>query len=236
MRIPASSPVLTGLLCGLLLAQAVLAQGAIPTPDRAQPAQTAAPALTAAPTPTAPDSSRPDELHEHGMASLGIRVEGDRLDLRLRVPLHTVLGAESSPRTEKQRQAVRRMAAALRAPHALFVPTPAAGCTAGEVTLRSDAIRPELLGAAASEAQTVHATTMPTSGPPADIRRKAATPAHADLEADFPFRCDKPQSLTGLQVLLFAAFPSLRQVDAVIVTPRGDSGARLSPNRTSLTW
>ena len=128
------------------------------------------------------------------------------------------------------------MAAALRAPHALFVPSPAAGCTAGEVTLRSDTIRPDLLGAAAPGAQTMQATSVPVSGPPADVRRKAAAPAHADLEANFPFRCDKPQSLTGLQVLLFAAFPSLRQVDVAIVTPRGDSGARLSPNRTSLTW
>src|SRR5690606_1247060 len=117
----------------------------------------------AAPAPAAPDASRPDELHEHGIARLGIRVEGERLDLRLRVPLHTVLGTESPPRTEKQRQAVRTMAAALRAPHALFVPTPAAGCTAGEVTLRSDAIRPELLDTAASGVQRAQASSMPTS-------------------------------------------------------------------------
>ena len=60
--------------------------------------------------------------------------------------------------------------------------------------------------------------------------------AHPDLEAQVTFRCAKPQALTGLQVRVFEAFPSLREVGVAIATPRGDSGVRLSPSRTSLTW
>jgi len=35
---------------------------------------------------------------------------------------------------------------------------------------------------------------------------------------------------------MFDAFPALGRIDVDIVTPRGQSGARLSPNRTNLTW
>jgi len=178
--------------------------------------------------------------HEHGVLRLGILVEGDRLDLRLQSPLESMAGFETAPRTEKQRQAVRRMAAILRDPQSLFVPTAAAGCVAGAVTLRADTIAPELLAAPALSAA---GEPVPVSGGPAgsgagkgSSSRRTTAPAHADLEAGFVFRCAKPPALTGLQVKLFDAFPSLRQVQVAIVTPRGDSGARLSPSRTSLTW
>jgi len=178
--------------------------------------------------------------HEHGVVRLGILVEGDRLDLRLQSPLETVAGFETAPRTEKQRQAIRRMAAILRDPQSLFVPTAAAGCIAGAVTLRADAIAPELLAApalpAAGDSVAVSGAPGTSGAAKGSSGRRTTAPAHADLEAGFAFRCAKPQALTGLQVKLFDAFPPLRQVDVAIVTPRGDSGARLSPSRASLTW
>lgn len=173
-----------------------------------------------------------DAAHEHDVAQLSIRVDGDLLALRLRLPLKAALGRETPPRTPRQRQAARQMAAILHDPQSLFVPTAAARCTAGAVTLRSEAIDPHLLAAPRAEA----AGDPTPAGSPKRSTSQATPPAHADLHADIDFRCAAPQALSGLQVRLFDAFPALRQVDAAIVTPRGDSGARLSPNRTSLTW
>ncbi len=175
--------------------------------------------------------------HEHGVASLDVRVGGDLLELRLRAPLESLAGLERAPRTEKQRQAVRSMAATLHGPDALFVPTAAAGCSAGPVTLRSDVLVPALLVAPGASPPAAGA---PATGPAATGRvqeaRKQAPPAHADLEAQVSFRCTRPQALNGLQVRLFDVFPALREIRAAIATPRGDSGVRLSPGRTSLTW
>lgn len=220
MRIPAAMAALCGLgLGGCLLLQAAQAQDAGPG--------------AAAANPSSPSSARVlDAPHEHGVARLAIHVEGDLLDLRLRVPLQTVLGVETAPRTEKQRQAVRNMAATLHDPYSLFLPTAAAGCTADHVTLQSDALAAELLSGSGPPAA---ATAVPASAPPA-AARKATAPAHAELEASTRFRCAKSQALTGLQVRMFDVFPALRQIDAGITTPRGESGARLSPTRTSLTW
>jgi hypothetical protein len=186
--------------------------------------------------------SQDGDPHEHGVGRLQIRVDADRLALRLRVPLQTLLGTEATPRGAKQRQVVRKMAATLRQAQTLFIPTPEADCWPTLVSLASDAIAPELLsfGVTAPPAQVVAISAPPAevvaiSAPPA-AARKPARQAHADLDADIAFQCAKPQLLTGLQVRMFAAFPELRQLDVGIVTPRGDSGARLSANRASLTW
>src|SRR5687768_15134238 len=105
MRIPAGLVALCSLcLVGLLASQAAQAQTPGRGADRIPPA--AAPA-----DPLAASAVLLDGPHEHGVARLAILVEGDRLDLLLRVPLQTVLGVETAPRTEKQRQAVRNMAA-----------------------------------------------------------------------------------------------------------------------------
>lgn len=169
--------------------------------------------------------------HEQGVASLDVRVEGELLDLRLRAPLESLAGLERPPRTDKQRQAVRTMAATLHDANALFVPTAAAGCRTAAVTLSSEVLAPALLAAPGAAAA---ADGGETSGAPAP--RKPAPPAHADLEAQVTFRCARPQALTGLQIRLFDAFPALQGIGVAIVTPRGDSGVRLSPSRTSLTW
>lgn len=42
---------------------------------------------------------------------------------------------------------------------------------------------------------------------------------HADLEHEFGFRCTRPARLRSLQLGLFDAFPRLRRIEAVVVTP-----------------
>lgn len=203
--------------------------------------------------------------HAHGVASLDVQVVDDRLDLRLRAPLASLAGMERPPRTERQRQAVRRMAATLHVPGELFVPTAAADCSAEPVVLRSDVLAPALLLAPEATAATDNppaaspdAARRPTAGrspggrPTAGgataggeatgsaaaggVQAARSPPAQADLEAQMRFRCAKPHALNGLQVRLFDAFPALREIGVTIATPRGDSGVRLSPSRTSLTW
>jgi hypothetical protein len=150
------------------------------------------------------------------------------MELRLRAPLESLVGFETAPRTRNQRQAVKNLALRLHQPHWLFIPSAAARCSQTRVALASPAIEPALLSDAQEIPPAAAAAVVPAA------RRAAAT--HSDLDAAITFTCLAPQSLTGLQVKLFEAFPALLQIDVDIVTPRGQSGARLSPNRASLTW
>lgn len=196
--------------------------------------------------------------HEHGVARLQVAVEGDGLELRFESPLDNLVGFETAPRNDKQRRAVRRMVEQLHQPQRLFVPTADADCTPASVALASDVIKPDLLasgagaggngnttpgtpsGTMASKGEAVTKGDPATKAEPAQkgsqAGRKPADQGHADLEAEISFRCARPQALTGLQVGMFKAFPQIRRIDVQIVTSKGQSGARLSPNRTGLTW
>lgn len=212
----------------------------------------------------APVKAPGPEMHQHDLARLRIALEGNLLSLWLLAPLDGLVGFETAPRTARQRQAVKDLAARLHQPQTIFVPPAAAQCVPAHVALASEVIDSSLLaapsapaGPASSAASSAAPSVPPAAGAaspspaaaqvPAEVppatepsrRRTAArTPSrsHADLEATISFRCGKPQSLSGLQVRMFDAFPTLSRIDVDIVTPRGQSGARLSPNRTNLTW
>lgn len=184
--------------------------------------------LTAVPAPSAAQAPL---AHPHGVARLQVVVEGNAMTLRFESPLYDLVGFETPPRSERQRQAVRKMAARLHRPAELFVPPAEAACTAFVLALDSAVIAPELL-AARDDANAGLGAAKPATRKAA----KAADKGHADLLAVFAFDCAKPHSLAGLQVHLFEAFPELRQLDVEISTTKGQSGARLSPNRTGLNW
>lgn len=192
---------------------------------------------------TTPVTGQGRGAHQHGVARMQVAVEEDAVLLRFESPLDSLVGFETAPRSEKQRQAVRRMAARLHRPQDFFVPTAQAQCAAVGVALVSEVIAPELLAAPAGSGETVaHPGNTGDGGKSKDAARGHAAKAggggtaHADLAATISFRCAKPQSLSGLQVKLFDAFPDLRQIDVEIVTTKGQSGARLSPNRAGLSW
>jgi hypothetical protein len=156
-----------------------------------------------------PTAAHGPGAHVHGVAKLDVAVEGDTLTLGLESPLDNLLGFEHMPRTEKQKAAVRAMADTLNKPAALFVPTPAAQCAPATVKLESPVLK---------EA------------------KKDAGDGHADLDGDFVFRCAHPDALQDIEVKLFGAFPHLRQVDVQVVSPQGQTAARLTPKQQRVSW
>ena len=159
-------------------------------------------------------------VHVHGEAELSVTADGPQLEIQLQAPLDSLVGFEHAPRTDKHRDAVRAMAARLRQAHTLFVPTPAAGCSATAVRLTSSSLPADLLGEAAS--------------PPGQARRSSAE--HSDLEATFTFRCTAPDRLRGLDTALQKAFPGIHSLKVQVVSGRGQKAAVLSRGRTSVQW
>jgi hypothetical protein len=161
--------------------------------------------------------------HQHGVASLELVADGDSFTVTLDSPLDNLLGFERGPRTEAERAQVRAMAQRLHSNAALVLPAAAAGCQLQGVDLASDVITPALLAAAPAAAA-------------------AAAPApkgegHADLEASFRFQCAQPQALKSVALGgLFQAFPRLRQLDAALVAPGVQRGAKLRAQQATLSW
>ncbi|MDQ8023132.1 MAG: DUF2796 domain-containing protein [Moraxellaceae bacterium] len=155
--------------------------------------------------------------HVHGVGELAVSVEGDTLTIALESPLDNFLGFERAPKYEKDFAAVKSMAATLRKTDSLFVPTAAAQCTPVSVKLASDVVAPELLGETSKKVE-------------------GADEDHADLDAQWTFRCANPAVLNGVEVKLFDAFKRFRQFDVALVTPKRQSAAKLSSKARKLSW
>ena len=151
------------------------------------------------------------KAHVHGKASMQIVVDGADIEIALQSPLESLVGFEHAPRTEQQKRSIEMLEERLAAPAALFMPDAAAKCTAEPARLtlpfRSDGALP---------AQ-------------ADVQ-------HADMEATIRFRCERPAELKGMEVKLFDAYSRLHSVDVQMMTPRGQSAARLTPGQHRLRW
>ncbi len=59
---------------------------------------------------------------------------------------------------------------------------------------------------------------------------------HADIEADYVFRCANPAALKGIDTALFTQFKRLYRLEARRTGPTGQGAARLTPKKPVLNW
>jgi hypothetical protein len=161
---------------------------------------------------TLPVAAQAHKAHQHGFGKLEIGVLPEGIEFRLDAALDGFVGFERAPRTEAERQRVREAETRLRDGAAVFGIDPAAGCTLESVTL---------------------------SAPVLGWGQAAAVPAgeHADLEAEYRFRCVDASRAGYVNHGLFEAFNRLRRLEVQMVTPRGQMKVELRrPNgRIALT-
>lgn len=151
--------------------------------------------------------------HVHGSGELRVAIEKSELTVEFRSPLNNLLGFEHAPRTDAQRAAVKAIMARLNRPDTLLRLPKAASCTAAPTRIDSPLDRP------AAPSKTVK---------PAP---KGQDDDHAEITATFGFVCADVGRLDSIEVAIFDAFPRTTAIEAEIIGPRGQSGARLSPKR-----
>jgi hypothetical protein len=99
----------------------------------------------------------------------------------------------------------------------LFIPTKTAECQLNTINLDSLVIKKKPLDAAKKPEHEVEA-------------------GHADLDGEFIFACNHPESIRDLQVNLFKAFPNLHQLNVEVVSTRGQTAAKLTPENNQVSW
>ena len=120
--------------------------------------------------------------HVHGVAKIDLAVDGNKLTLSMEMPLDNIVGFEHLPKTDKQKAALAEAMKSLKDATDLFVPTAAADCKVEAVDVGD-----------------------PFPG------GKAKADGHADVDADYVFRCAQPAALKGLETKLFKRFERLRR-------------------------
>jgi len=170
------------------------------------------------------------QAHVHGQAELEVAVSGGTLVLGLHSPLDSLLGFERAPRTAAQKAAVDNLLLQLRKPEALFVPSAAAQCVPA-----SSVIDAPVLGVVRQAASGAQDSKRPAAKANSESGHSSKD-GHAELKAEFTFKCDRADQLRGLEAKLFDQFKNLRRLDVKVIGPRGQSSARLTPSRRTLTW
>ena len=168
------------------------------------------------------------DAHVHGVATLQVALDGNRLDVDFSSPLDNLVGFEHAPRTDKQKAAVRQMAERLNAPELWFVPNAEAGCKRTSVNLESAVLDRVLLSGAGPERKSSMAK------PDARKDTKSHAGEHSALSADIVFTCDRPRALSGLELKLFDAFPKLKRIDAQMAVTNKQKAAKLTPRARNL--
>ncbi len=159
------------------------------------------------------------EPHVHGQATLDVAVEGQVLAIALASPLDNVFGFERLPRTDAERARVRQAIASLRDGAALFLPSPDADCRLEAAQVHFGALHHGLTGEGEA----------PRGKPQAEHQ-------HADLDADYRFRCARPEALRSLEVRVFRVFPGVNRIAAQLATDKRQAGATLTPAQPRLRW
>ena len=173
-----------------------------------------------------------DKAHQHDAANVNIAVDGARVHIVLESPLANLLPFEHAPATLEQRQEVKEMARRMHQAETLFQLTPAAECRLENVRLASEKLDAALLdpNSPLEPAQAAGGKGQRGKG------KKAAKEEHGDLDADFLFTCAKPDKLNSVDVLLFAAWPGLKRIEAQAVTPKGQRAAKLTAKKHLISW
>lgn len=146
--------------------------------------------------------------HVHGEGRLDVVIDKDQLTIRLELPLDAAVGFERAPGNEAEKAALANAGQALNAA-ALFVPTPAANCTAHPVKL----LMPAFDGKGPQD--------------------------HADIDATYRFRCATPAALKSIETGIFKQFKRLYRLETQRVGPKGPGGQgamRLTPKQPILIW
>jgi hypothetical protein len=167
-----------------------------------------------------------EHAHEHGVGTLNIAIEKQDVEIELMLPGSDVVGFEHPPSSDEDRRAVEAAVGKLKSVTHLFSISSAAGCHIEEVEVHA-----EQLGAAdaghhdEADAKSGHDTSHDGSG---------ATPNHAEFMAHYHFHCENPDDLTHIDVMVFEVFPSALELEAQIITERGQNAMELTPAASRL--
>lgn len=145
--------------------------------------------------------------HVHGESRINLALEGNILEIEFESPAHDIVGFESMPKTAEQRAKVEAAMAALKKGETLFRLSPDAGCK-----LRDAEVETPL-------AESDHK----------DEHKHEEEEEHSEFHAHYRFHCAQPTRLKGVEVLLFDAFPTMREVEVGAILPGGQRATTLKP-------
>lgn len=192
---------------------------------RLVPAAVAAMALSLTPVTTLAEGGHGP--HVHGAGQLNLAWVGSEMQMELTVPGRDIVGFEHSAETAEDRAAVEKALATLSDAASLFALPPEAGCELEHAKVASSQLE--------GDHDREHADEHKHDDEHKLERAGAEAAAHAEFSAVYHFDCSEPGALSHVQAAgLFAAFPSLQELETRFVTATGQGAAELTASDSRL--
>lgn len=169
------------------------------------------------------------ESHVHGLASLFVVLEGRKLLVELESPAMSLVGFEHTPHNEAQHQQIEQTERQLAAVAKLF------SFSGGQCQLLTADIDMAALegdheeGDHEAEHDGHHEATHDEHE-----EHKESEAEHSDVEAQYLFDCQQPETLMAINVVLFDVFPAVEELDAQWVVRSFQGGRTLNPESSRI--
>lgn len=162
------------------------------------------------------------DAHIHGLASLNVALEEQKLELQLASPAMNILGFEHLPNSNSDQQAVETAQKTLHNPALLFGLNSAAKCTLTSTSVDNDLLVNR------DEHDHHHEAT-----PAADVSEHQ----HSDITAHYHYHCSVPTALNSIDLSgFFTQFPHTEKIQVQLVTDEQQRGIELSAQQSILSW
>ena len=164
--------------------------------------------------------------HVHGLGTLNIALENQRLELQLTSPAMNIVGFEYQPTTAADLQSIKAAQSNLSHAAELFVLSSAAQCRLTSVSIDNPLLTES--DTHAHEHEHEH-----ESQPAAQI----AEHQHSDISAHYQYHCAKPARLNSIDLTgLFKQFSQTEKIQVQLIAGDHQQGAELSAKNTLLSW
>jgi Protein of unknown function (DUF2796) len=181
--------------------------------------------------PLVDEAQRQHRAHVHGVGTLNLVQEGNRVHIELEIPGMDIVGFEHQARTASQKQAVKDAVAVLKQGDALFRLNAEATCaldTAGvEVAMMDGEDQGEHGHKAKAEPHEAGQHKAHGDHHKDDKHAAESGESHAEFHAEYVFTCASPDRLQQLHVTLFDKFQGAQSLQVQAVTARQQSAQQI---------
>jgi len=186
--------------------------------------------LAAASSRARAGEQRHHDAHVHGIAHLNAAMEGTSLHLEFTSPAANIVGFEHQPRTQEQKDGVRKAKEKLEEGSKLFIPPAEAQCRLSKSSIKTDIehdAKHEHEHEGEHEKDAHHEKGDDDDHEHHKVNEDGHS-RHSEFEAEYRFVCQHPEKLSQVDVMLIQAFPGIEHIEVQLLTGTKQSAQELT--------
>lgn len=157
-------------------------------------------------------AKRSHKAHVHGEGKFVLAAEGKNLEIEMEIPADDIVGFEHSPKTAKQKKAVKDAVKILRQGNKVVILPKRAKCHLTKAEVESPLMKNE------------HDD---------DHKHHGKKETHSEFHAKYKFQCEAPRYISRVNLKLFSFFPSLTELNGQAATMDGQFAHELKPQSST---